>query len=223
MRGRDGAAIPARAARISARQRHMRARAGRRHRALSSRAAPEATIMKRSAALLSSFLLASSVAVAQVPPGWYVYGSFNPSRGRVGLFLSHPRDAGAPTPIDDLQGDLAVTGSASALYRESDGAVITGERSPTGASVDVHVIWLDGASVRLDASFSVGTGGPCCGEILQMDLLPDPIPITNGAQIVDGSTGWRCRRTGARGTSRPTSRRTSATSGRCRSTAGRPR
>ncbi|MBL8899279.1 MAG: hypothetical protein JNM84_16705 [Planctomycetes bacterium] len=115
----------------------------------------------------------SSLATAQVPEGWYVFGTFNPSAGQTGLFLAHPRKPGQPTTIANVQGDLRGTGSSCVLYRESDGAILAGERAPVGGSVDLHMIQLDGSDVLFDASFSLGRGGPCCGEVPQMALLPD--------------------------------------------------
>lgn len=132
-----------------------------------------------------SVLLLASTAMAQVPEGWFVYGLFGPTSGPIGVYTSHPRTPGAPTEITNLQGDLVVTGSSCILYRESDGAILVGERAPTGASVDLHMIYLNGTSVLLDASFSVGVGGPCCGEIPQMALLPDGRVVV-AATDVDG-------------------------------------
>lgn len=164
--------------------------------------------------------------VAQVPQGWYLFGTFGGASSTLtkGIYMSHPRNPGAATALTGLQGDLVVTGTASILYRQSDGAVLVGERSPVNASVDLHVLKLSGNAVVSDASFSVGTGGPCCGEIPQMALASDgrvvvaatdlsggplkqylstsygwqglgivdtssglvtPIPISNGAAIVD--------------------------------------
>ena len=151
------------------------------------------------AAGLTSLLAVVSVTPAQVPDGWYVYGAFSPSRGPIGVFMSHPRTPGAPISVSNLQGDLTVTGSSCIVYRESDGAILVGERAPTGSSIDVHAIYLDGASVLLDASFSVGTGGPCCGEIPQMGLLPDDRVVLAVTDVAAGplkryettSYGWQ--------------------------------
>jgi hypothetical protein len=144
--------------------------------------------------------LATSLA-AQVPQGWYVFGTFGSTTSTLqkGLWMSHPRAPDQVTAVTGLQGDLVLTGSASVLYRASDGAILVGERSPVNASVDVHVIRLQGSTAVYDASFSVGTGGPCCGEIPQMDLLPDGRIVVAATDLSDGplknyqttSYGWQ--------------------------------
>jgi hypothetical protein len=121
------------------------------------------------------------------------------SLGQKGLFLSHPRNAGPAVPVTNLAGDLVLTGSASVLYRASDGAILVGERSPVNSSVDVHAIWLQGTAVVRDHAFSVGTGGPCCGEIPQMALLPDGRVVVAATDLAAGplmnyrttSYGWQ--------------------------------
>lgn len=176
---------------------------------------------------LVAVALSLSPLTAQIPQGHYVFSTFGATGDR-GVFHAHPRSAGQPTPITGLAGDLVITDGASIFHRVSDGAVLVGERSPIGASVDLHVIELGGDRVLRDASFSVGTGGSCCGEIPQFGLLPDgrvviaatdiaagplsmylttsygyqgvgildtvsglvtPVPITNGAAIVDVFNG----------------------------------
>jgi hypothetical protein len=134
--------------------------------------------------LLLPLLLAAPLA-AQVPPGHFVFSTFG-ATGQKGLFLSHPRTPGAPTEITGLAGDLVITGGSCVVYRPSDGAVLVGERSPVGSSVDLHVIELSGTAVRRDASFSVGTGGTCCGEIPQMGLLPDGRVVVAATDIAAG-------------------------------------
>src|SRR5690606_23245377 len=148
---------------------------------------------------LAPAILLTSLTVAQVPDGWYVFGAFGPQRGPIGVFASHPRTPGIPTSITRLQGDLTVTGASCVVYRPSDGALLVGGRSPTDASVDLHVIWLDGTAVLLDASFSLGTGGPCCGEIPQIGLLPDDRVVVAVTDVSAGplksylttSYGWQ--------------------------------
>ena len=135
--------------------------------------------MTRIALRFAPLLLLAPMSYAQIPDGWYVYGAFAPRHGPIGVFLSHPRNPGTPTEITNLQGDLTVTGSSCIVYRRSDGAILVGERAPTGSSVDLHVIWLNGTSVMLDACFSMGTGGPCCGEIPQI-----------GLELVHASLSW---------------------------------
>jgi hypothetical protein len=175
----------------------------------------------------AAVLLGVATLPAQVPQGHYVFGTFGTAMPK-GVYIAHPRTPGQPTAVTGLAGDLIATGSSCILYRPNDGAVLVGERSQVNSSVDVHVIELMGTAVLRDASFSVGTGGPCCGEIPQMGLLPDgrivvaatdlsagplanykttsygiqgvgivdtttglvtPIPISNGATIVDVFNG----------------------------------
>jgi hypothetical protein len=140
----------------------------------------------RSPLRLVPFLVLAATAAAQIPDGWYTHGAFSPQRGPIGVFLSHPRTPGSPTAITNLQGDLTVTGSSCILYRRSDGAILVGERAPVGASIDLHVIWLNGTSVLLDASFSLGMGGSCCGEIPQMALLPDGRVVVAVTDVASG-------------------------------------
>ena len=149
--------------------------------------------------LASSTLGLAAVGASQIPDGWYTYGAFSPSRGKVGVFVSHPRNPAKPLAITELQGDLAGTGSSCILYRKSDGALIVGERAPTDSSVDLHVIRLRGLSVFVDRSFSLGTGGSCCGEIPQMGLLSDDRVVVAVTDVSSGilknikttSYGWQ--------------------------------
>lgn len=157
--------------------------------------------------LLASHLLAplallsfATTAVAQVPDGSFVFGTFgSASIGVRGLFYSHPRNQNQITPIQNLQGDLTRTGSSCVVYRESDGMILAGERAPIGGSVDLHMIKLSGDSVLFDASFSLGQGGSCCGEIPQMSLLPDGRVVVAVTDIDSGplknilttSYGWQ--------------------------------
>ncbi|MCA8970234.1 MAG: hypothetical protein KDC95_10635 [Planctomycetes bacterium] len=149
-------------------------------------------------AVLFSALIGTAV-YAQVPDGHYVFGAFSPSRGDVGIFTAHPRTPGTPTAIANMQGDLRTSGASCILYRRSDGAILAGERAPVGASVDLHVIWLNGSSVLYDASISVGTGGSCCGEIPQMAMLSDDrvvVAVTDVSagplkNILTTSYGWQ--------------------------------
>lgn len=130
-------------------------------------------------------LLVTAPLCAQVPQGYFVFSTFG-GAAQKGLFLSHPRDPGMPLTIDGLHGDLVISGASSVLYRESDGALIVGERVQPGASVDIHVIEVAGTSVTRDASFSVGTGGSCCGEIPQAGLLPDGRIVVAATDIAAG-------------------------------------
>ena len=138
------------------------------------------------AASVPASLVLASVSGAQVQDGHYVIGAFSPSRGAVGIFTAHPRTPGTPTTITGMQGDLKTSGASCVLYRRSDGAILAGERAPVGGSVDLHVIWLKGSSVLYDASFSVGTGGSCCGEIPQMALLDDDRVVVAATDVSAG-------------------------------------
>lgn len=172
-------------------------------------------------------LLTATGLAAQVPQGHIVFSTFG-NAGQRGLFLSHPVHPGTPRAIHGLYGDLAITGVSCVAYRPNDGAIICGERAQVNSSVDVHVIELKGTDVYRDSSFSLGTGGSCCGEIPQLAVLADgrivvaatdlaagplamyqttsygiqglgivdtssgkitPIPISNGASIVDVFNG----------------------------------
>ena len=147
----------------------------------------------------AAFLALTMRAHSQVPDGWYVFSSFSPSSGKVGVFVSHPRRAGLPKLIKGLYGDLAGTGASCVLYRKSDGALLAGERAPTGASLDLHVLHLRGLSVFIDKSFSLGTAGSCCGEIPQMALLGDDRVVVAVTDVSAGllkrikttSYGWQ--------------------------------
>jgi hypothetical protein len=123
-------------------------------------------------------LTLTSTARAQVPDGWYVWGSFQGTAGLNGLFFSHPRDPlQALIEVENLPPALAYDpagrrGAACVLYRGSDGALVAGERSPPGTSVDLHVLRLSGNRVVFAHLFSVGTSVGA-GEIPQCGLLPD--------------------------------------------------
>ncbi len=127
---------------------------------------------------LSCSLCLGAAALAQVPDGYVVWGSFQGSAGNNGVYFSHPRDTtAAPVAVTGLPAALAYDplgrrGAAALLRRPSDGALIVGERSPAGTSVDVHVLTLDGSHVVMAQLFSVGTSDQV-GEIPQMGLLPD--------------------------------------------------
>ena len=130
-------------------------------------------------ALLGGALGSLSSVAAQVPQGYYVFGTFG-SAGQKGLFLVHPRAPATPITVTGLSGDLLSSGSSCVLYRPFDGAIVCAERVQPNSSVDVHVIELNGTHVLRDASFSVGTGGSCCGEIPQMGLLADGRIVRSG-------------------------------------------
>jgi hypothetical protein len=115
---------------------------------------------------------------AQVPDGYFVFGSFQGTAGPNGIFFAHPRDPLAPIiDVTNLPPALAYDasgrrGAACLLYRSTDGALIAGERSPPGTSVDLHVLQLQGSAVVSAQLFSMGTSVGA-GEIPQCALLPD--------------------------------------------------
>jgi hypothetical protein len=107
-----------------------------------------------------------------------VFGSFQGAAGTNGIFFAHPRDPmRAIVDVTNLPPALAHDtsgrrGVACLVYRRSDGAIIAGERSPPGTSVDLHVLRLQGNAVVSAQLFSVGTSVGA-GEIPQCALLPD--------------------------------------------------
>ena len=133
--------------------------------------------MHRSAAALSALIL-SATASAQVPDGYYVWGSFQGTAGINGIYFSHPRDPLQPMlSVSNLPPALGYDpsgkrGVACLLRRASDEALLVGERAPAGTSVDLHVLKLSGSSVVFAQLFSVGTSANV-GEIPQCALLPD--------------------------------------------------
>ncbi len=133
--------------------------------------------------LAAAAAFAARESQAQVPDGWYVVSSFfnyscstypttcASEGGR--LFFVHPRSPSIVTaPIEvtglgcDLTGEPALCGvtltqgANCVLRRPSDGALIVGEQAPAGASVDLHILSLAGATVATDIPYSVGTAGP---------------------------------------------------------------
>ena len=127
-----------------------------------------------------AFSILSTVAglTAQVPDGYFVWGSFQGTAGVNGIFFSHPRDPMQPfVAVTSLPPALGYDpsgkrGAACVAYRKSDGALIAGERAPSGTSVDLHVLKLNGADVVFAQLFSVGTSANV-GEIPQCAILPD--------------------------------------------------
>ena len=132
-------------------------------------------------------LVCAASAAAQVPQGWYAFGTFAGATSTLtrGIFLAHPRSAAPVTAVTGLTGDLTVTGTACILYRESDGALLVGERAPAATSVDVHVLQLSGTAVVADMPISVGTGNSV-GEIPQMGWLPDGRVVVAATDLSDG-------------------------------------
>lgn len=131
---------------------------------------------------LRPFLLAASSlagsAVAQVPDGYIVFGTFATGPAFQGIYFAHPRDTtAAPIAVANLPQDLNNQGTgsrgvASLARRASDGAILAGERAPGGSSVDFWVLRLNGSAVTLAQSFSCGTSAGV-GEIPQFGQLPD--------------------------------------------------
>ncbi|MCA8973187.1 MAG: hypothetical protein KDC98_00625 [Planctomycetes bacterium] len=138
-------------------------------------------------------LLLGSLAIAQVPDGYVVFGSFQGATGQNGVYFAHPRDTTAP-PIevtglpsclsyDPLQSNRGV---ASLLRRPGDDMLIVGEHAPAGTVVDVHVLTLDGAAVVQSRAFPIGTS-VVEGEVPQMGLLPDGRVVLAATDLAAGS------------------------------------
>jgi len=141
-----------------------------------------------------AYLLLTMLAAAlpaQVPDGWYVWGSFQGTAGRNGIYFSHPREPMLPlVEVENLPPALAYDaagrrGAASVLYRGSDGAILAGERSPAGTSVDLHVLRLAGNRVVFAQLFSTGTS-VSVGEIPQCALLPDGRIVVAATDLAAG-------------------------------------
>jgi len=141
---------------------------------------------------ISACLFTAAIATAQVPDGYVVWGSFLGAAGQNGVYFSHPRDTtAAPIAVTGLTSALAYIptqtnrGAASVLRRPSDDALIVGEHSPAGTSVDVHLLTLDGAQVIQTQLFSVGVS-VVEGEIPQMGLLADGRIVLAGTDLAAG-------------------------------------
>jgi hypothetical protein len=144
--------------------------------------------------LLFQLGLAAATAVqtpAQVPDGFYVFGSFQGLAGTNGIFFAHPRDPLRPIiDVTNLPPALAYDptgrrGVACLAYRQSDGALIAGERSPPGTSVDLHVLHLQGSAVVYAQLFSMGTSVGA-GEIPQCALLSDGRIVVAATDLAAG-------------------------------------
>ncbi|MCA8953439.1 MAG: hypothetical protein KDE27_28255 [Planctomycetes bacterium] len=155
--------------------------------------------------LLVTLTLATG-AFAQVPDGYVVFGTFSTSSpdGR-GIFFAHPRDSSAPfLEVTNLPQNLSNAGSgsrgvASLLRRPGDGALLVGERAPSGASLDFHVLQLAGQQVVFAQLFSCGTSAGV-GEIPQFGLLPDGRVVLSATDLqpggvmshfTNGAYGWQ--------------------------------
>lgn len=136
-------------------------------------------------------LALAAAAVAQVPDGYYVFGSFQGAAGLNGIYFAHPRDsAAAPIPVTGLPPALGYDpagrrGAACVNWRSSDQMLFAGERSPAGTSVDLHMLRLNGAAVVFDQLFSVGTSANV-GEIPQAGLLPDGRIVLAATDLMAG-------------------------------------
>ena len=153
-----------------------------------------AVVRLRSPACAVSLLVmlgAAGSAVAQVPDGFYVFGSFQGAAGQNGIFFAHPRDPLVPViTVTGLPPALGYDpagrrGAACVNYRRSDGALIAGERSPAGTSVDLHVMRLSGSAVVFDQLFSCGTSANV-GEIAQAALLGDGRIVVAATDLAAG-------------------------------------
>ena len=140
---------------------------------------------------LSCTALFGATALAQVPDGYIVWGSFQGSSGINGVYFSHPRDTtAAPIAVTGLPAALAYDplgrrGVAALLRRPQDGKLLVGERAPAGTSVDVHLLSLVGEHVVMAQLFSVGTSA-VVGEIPQMGLLPDGRAVVAATDLQPG-------------------------------------
>lgn len=136
-----------------------------------------------------SAALAGVLAVAvpaQVPDGWAVASRFRDANQPTlpgGLTILHTDRAGLSMEVRGLGPDLTgssaqfqINGASSVLVRPTDGALVVGEHV-TGitASVDIHLITLNGIQVAQDRLFNVGqvTSPIGYGWIDQMAWLPD--------------------------------------------------
>jgi hypothetical protein len=128
--------------------------------------------------------LASASTTAQVPEGGYVFSTFRSASvgGGEGLYFVHPRTPGSAIPVTGLGADLSFSctptpavntyGASCVLRRPSDGALIVGERAPSGCTVDLHVLTLAGSAVATDTLYPIGVSN-IGGEIPQAALLPN--------------------------------------------------
>ncbi|MGE3175316.1 MAG: hypothetical protein AB7O97_22015 [Planctomycetota bacterium] len=139
---------------------------------------------------LLALLCLTTAALAQVPDGWCVFGSFQGTAGQNGLFFAHPRDPQAAwIEVTGLPAALAYDPAGrrgvASVVRRSDGALVCGERAPQGTSVDVHVLRLSGNAVTFAQLFSVGTSANV-GEIPQLAVLPDGRIVVAATDLAAG-------------------------------------
>ena len=146
------------------------------------------------AACAALLVLAAGKAPAQVPDGWYVVSSFRTGSPYYlgygaapnfiapgGLYFVHPRTPGPAIPVTGLGSDLtgpaiggAMTGANCVLRRPSDGALVVGEIAPAPASIDLHILTLNGASLASDVVYNLGSAsGSQFGQVAQCALLPN--------------------------------------------------
>ena len=132
----------------------------------------------------------AAAAPAQVPEGWAAFSFFQPSGGGPGgVLLAHPRGFNNCVAVAGLGSDLtgagqagAAVGAGSLLCRESDGALLVGEHTPSG-SVDIHLLTVSvamsgstmvSAVASSDTVFPIGTVAPgLLGSVDQMAFLSD--------------------------------------------------
>jgi hypothetical protein len=144
--------------------------------------------LSRPAALAA---LLAAAAVAQVPDGYVVFGTFASGSATQGIYFAHPRDTLAPPiAVTNLPPNLnnlgtGSHGTAALARRISDGALLVGERAPAGNSVDLWVLKLTGSNVTLAQSFSCGTSMGS-GEIPQFGQLPDGRVVVAATDLAAG-------------------------------------
>ncbi len=141
--------------------------------------------------LLPIALAVAAAMPAQVPDGWFVWSSFQGAAGQTGIFFCHPRDPLTPlVAVTGLSANLAYDpargqGASCVVLRQSDGALLVGERAPMGHSVDLHVLRLNGSDVVHAQLFSMGTSAGQ-GEIPQCALLPDGRVLVAATDLAGG-------------------------------------
>ena len=132
-------------------------------------------------AILFSVALLTPGLPSQVPEGWYAVSSFQfcawspPGR----IVLVNPRTAEV-VEVQGLPADLVALpcldeaqGAGSIAVRAGDGAIVAGEITGNGQSLDIYFLELDGFNVIKDERYPVGDVIWNTGEIMQMQFLPD--------------------------------------------------
>jgi len=124
---------------------------------------------------------ATGLARAQVPEGWYATSHFKicdaawSGTGRIRIIDPESGNVfevgGVPAELLSVPCSGSAQGASSILVRPEDGAIIIGESTSAGNSLDIFLLHLDGVDVSGWKKFSLGstTGG----EVTQMAFLPD--------------------------------------------------